>query len=141
MRGRAASGAPEPRSKRRASLCPCGRAARKGHACAVTRLRAELREALQSYDDEVTGRREEVTRLQTELGRLRADGSRILEACDAIPDITLSKWACDPGLYWNPLREAIRARRRGQGFDVDAEPEEFDDRGMLRARGASRGRR
>jgi hypothetical protein len=27
-------------------LCPCGKTARKGHACTVTRLRAELGEAL-----------------------------------------------------------------------------------------------
>jgi hypothetical protein len=60
----------------------------------------------------------------------------LLEALDAIPDITISKWACDPGHHWNPVREALRAHRRAQGFDVDAaDPEAaFDEHGWLRAR-------
>jgi hypothetical protein len=63
----------------------------------------------------------------------------LLEACDAIPDITISKWACDPGGPWNGVREVLRARRAAQGLDVDApDPETaFDEHGWLKARGAS----
>lgn len=60
----------------------------------------------------------------------------LLEACDAIPDVTISKWACDPGGHWNRVREVLRARRAAQGFDVDAaDPETaFDEHGWLKQR-------
>lgn len=70
-----------------------------------------------------------VSRLREELRARRI----LLEALAAIPDITISKWACDPGGHWNPVREALRASRAAQGFDVDAaDPETaFDERGWL----------
>ena len=59
----------------------------------------------------------------------------VLDACAAIPDITLSKWACNPGGHWEPVREALRAARAAAGFDVDAELDQYDhDTGKLLAR-------
>lgn len=60
----------------------------------------------------------------------------ILLACEAIPDITISKWACDPGQHWNAVRAALRAQRLAQGLDVDAyDPQAaFDEHGWLVAR-------
>jgi hypothetical protein len=40
-------------------------------------LRAELAKALRAYDDEVTGRREEVTMCHAEMGKLRAEVERL----------------------------------------------------------------
>lgn len=96
--------------------------------------------ALRAYDAEVTGRRDEVTRLHRELAALRAELGAVVVACDAIPDVTISKWACDPGGAWNRVREALRARRAAQGFDVDAaDPETaFDEHGWLKQRKGSR---
>jgi HAMP domain-containing protein len=51
------------------------RAQRK--ASTIARLRAELDAALRAYDAEVIGRRDEVTALQAELGRLRAELARV----------------------------------------------------------------
>jgi len=59
----------------------------------------------------------------------------LVEACDAIPDITLSKWACNLGGYWEPVRVALRAARLAQGLDVDAPiMSGFDSNGWLFAR-------
>lgn len=58
----------------------------------------------------------------------------LIDACDAIPDITISKWACDPGRHWNPVRDALRACRKAQGFDVDVDTSAFDEHGWLLAR-------
>lgn len=59
----------------------------------------------------------------------------LLDACAAIPDITLSKWACNPGGHWEPVRNALRAARAAAGFDVDAELDQYDhDTGKLLAR-------
>lgn len=58
----------------------------------------------------------------------------VLDAGAAIPDITLSRWACTPGHHWEPLRAALKALRRSQGFDVDAEIDAFDGQGQLRSR-------
>jgi hypothetical protein len=109
-------------------------------AASIVRLRDELGAALRAYDAEVLGRREEVTRLHAELGKLRAELGAVVLACDAIPDITISKWACDPGGPWNRVRDALRARRAAQGFDVDTpDPETaFDEHGWLEQRRVSR---
>ena len=74
----------------------------------------------------------------SELREQLADLRALVEACDAIPDITLSKWACDPGGHWNPLRATLRARRAAQGFDVDAvDPSAaYDEQGWLKQRKA-----
>lgn len=105
-------------------------------AGAIVRLRDQRNAFRRAYDAEVIGRRDEVTRLHAELGKLRAELGAVVLACDAIPDITISKWACGLGPIWNPVREALRARRKAQGFDVDApDPETaFDEHGWLRAR-------
>jgi hypothetical protein len=59
----------------------------------------------------------------------------VLNACAAIPDVTLSKWACSPGKMWEPVRLAVKLARRAAGFNVDAEIDGFDhDTGMLLAR-------
>lgn len=104
----------------------------------IDKLRAELPAALLAYDVEVIERREELTRLHQELGQLRAELGAVVLACDSIPDVTISKWACDPGGHWNRVREALRARRAAQGFDVDAaDPETaFDEHGWLKQRKA-----
>lgn len=58
----------------------------------------------------------------------------VIDACTAVPDITLSKWACTPGHHWEPVRAALKALRKGQGFDVDANIDGFDGQGQLRSR-------
>lgn len=70
------------------------------------------------------------------LDKVRAELGPLALACEAIPDITISKWACDPGGHWNPVRDALRARRAAQGLDVDAaDPETaFDEHGWLKQR-------
>ena len=58
----------------------------------------------------------------------------LLDACDAIPDFTLSKWACAPGGAWAEVRSALRAARFEQGLNLDAPFDEFDSRGWLLSR-------
>lgn len=68
------------------------------------------------------------------LDEVRAELGPVALACDAMPDITISKWACTPGGHWNRVHEALRARRAAQGLDVDAaDPETaFDEHGWLK---------
>lgn len=72
------------------------------------------------------------------LDQLRADAKSpdraLLTACAAIPDITLSKWACGLGGHWEPVRHALRAARFDQGLNLDASHDEFDGNGWLRCR-------
>lgn len=58
----------------------------------------------------------------------------LLEACEAIPDITLSPWGCGSGPMFGHLRDALRAQRKAQGLDIDAPIEDFDSEGWLLAR-------
>lgn len=51
-------------------------------AASIMRLRAERNAALRAYDAEVIGRRDEVTALHAELGRLRAELARLQPAID-----------------------------------------------------------
>lgn len=120
--------------------CEQAEAGAQHMAGAVVRLRDQRNAFRRAYDAEVTGRRDEVTRLHRELAALRAELGAVVVACDAIPDVTISKWACDPGGHWNRVREALRARRAAQGFDVDAaDPETaFDEHGWLKQRKGSR---
>lgn len=59
----------------------------------------------------------------------------VREALRAIPDITLSKWACSPGEPWEPTRKALKQSRIAAGFDLDSDLDAFDlASGMLMAR-------
>lgn len=89
----------------------------------------------------IDGRRltsfEELVNLLHEAGfRIsKASDKAVLDACEAIPDVTLSKWACNPGGYWDPVLRAVKAARAAVGFNVDADLEQFDHHtGWLLAR-------
>jgi hypothetical protein len=77
--------------------------------------------------------------LRAELATLRqamAAVRPLLAACEAVPDLTLSQWACSPGPHWEPVRAAIKAARQAAGLDLDGPPEAFDwSTGRLRSRG------
>lgn len=78
------------------SLCQCPATITLGELAQLrvdlATARRERAAALRAYDEEVTGRREEVTRLFAELGQLRAQLARpvrlfcAFEDCDGEPD-------------------------------------------------------
>lgn len=67
-------------------------------------------------------------------GQLAAGWRALMDAFDSIPDITLSKWSCGLGGYWEPVRHALRALRFDQGLNLDSPANEFDSRGWLFSR-------
>lgn len=93
----------------------------------LQQLRGELANALAALEDA----RLRLDRIGMVAKRTRA----VMDACEAIPDITLSPWACNPGGHWEPVRESLRAPRKARGFDVThAQPEDFDIDGWLHSR-------
>lgn len=65
----------------------------------------------------------------------RQQEQALLDACRAIPDITLSCWSCSPGEPWLPLRQLLKNERKEAGLNVDVPLDDYDhSTGNLRAR-------
>ena len=92
---------------------------------------AQVDAGSQNLAEAVVRLRDERDAARRALETLRA----LLVACDGIPDVVISKWACSPGRLWEPVRAAIVERRLAEGFDVaGADLDAFDAQGWLRSR-------